>query len=115
MNRISRRDFAALAAGALLAGPARAQPGSALITRAVPGSGEKVPAVGLGTASVFDNDGAKTRQAAAEVVRTLTEGGGRLIDTASTYGDAEIVLGETTAGLREKIFIATKLESPADD
>lgn len=115
MNRISRRDFAALAAGALLAGPARAQSGSALITRAVPGSGEKVPAVGLGTASVFDNDGAKTRQAAAEVVRTLTEGGGRLIDTASTYGDAEIVLGETTAGLREKIFIATKLESPDAD
>ena len=33
---------------------------------------------------------------------------------ASTYGDAEIVLGKViaTAGLREKIFIATKLEAP---
>jgi aryl-alcohol dehydrogenase-like predicted oxidoreductase len=115
MNRISRRDFAALAAGAVLAGPACAQSASALITRAIPGSGERLPAVGLGTASVFDNDGAKTRQAAAEVVRTLTEGGGRLIDTASTYGDAETVLGVALDGIREKVFIATKLESPDAD
>jgi aryl-alcohol dehydrogenase-like predicted oxidoreductase len=42
------------------------------------------------------------------------KGGGRLIDTASTYGDAESVLGKVTAtaGLRDKLFIATKLESP---
>src|SRR5258707_14682324 len=41
-------------------------------------------------------------------------GGGRLIDTASTYGDAESVLGKVTAaaGVRDKLFIATKLESP---
>ena len=40
--------------------------------------------------------------------------GGRLIDTASTYGDAESVLGNVmaAAGLRDKIFIATKLEAP---
>src|SRR5207302_2590826 len=44
----------------------------------------------------------------------LVDNGGRLIDTASTYGDAETVLGEVTAltGLRDKVFIATKLESP---
>jgi aryl-alcohol dehydrogenase-like predicted oxidoreductase len=34
--------------------------------------------------------------------------------SSSTYGDAESVLGEVTAtgGLRDKLFIATKLESP---
>jgi diketogulonate reductase-like aldo/keto reductase len=39
---------------------------------------------------------------------------GRLIDTASTYGDAETVLGHVIAsgGLRDKLFIATKLEAP---
>jgi aryl-alcohol dehydrogenase-like predicted oxidoreductase len=44
----------------------------------------------------------------------LVKNGGRLIDTASTYGDAESVLGKViaTAGLRDKVFIATKLESP---
>jgi aryl-alcohol dehydrogenase-like predicted oxidoreductase len=115
MSSISRRDFVALAAGALLAGPARAQSQSALITRAIPGSGEKLPAVGLGTAYVFDNDSEKTRRAATEVVRTLIGGGGRLIDTASTYGDAETVLGAALAGTGDKAFIATKLESPDAD
>jgi aryl-alcohol dehydrogenase-like predicted oxidoreductase len=37
-----------------------------------------------------------------------------LVDTSSVYGDAEAVLGETIApaGLRDKLFIATKLEAP---
>jgi aryl-alcohol dehydrogenase-like predicted oxidoreductase len=55
-----------------------------------------------------------TRSKADAVVQALIESSGRLIDTASTYGDAESVLGEVTAarGLRGKLFIATKLESP---
>ena len=45
---------------------------------------------------------------------TLVDAGGRLIDTASTYGDAESVLGSVIAatGLRDKVFIATKVEAP---
>ena len=48
------------------------------------------------------------------MVQALVANGGRLIDTASTYGDAEIVLGNVIApaGLRDKLFIATKLEQP---
>jgi aryl-alcohol dehydrogenase-like predicted oxidoreductase len=115
MSPITRRNFAALAATALLARAACAQTSDApLLTRAIPSTGERVPTVGLGTAYVFDQDDERTRHAAAEVVRTLVEAGGRLIDTASTYGDAENVLGATiaTANLREKIFIASKLEAP---
>jgi aryl-alcohol dehydrogenase-like predicted oxidoreductase len=115
MSSINRRDVIVLAAGALLAGPAHAQSPGALITRAIPGSGEKLPAVGLGPAYVFDNDSEKTRRAATDVVRTLIGGGGRLIDTASTYGDAETVLGAALAGTGDKAFIATKLESPDAD
>ncbi len=39
---------------------------------------------------------------------------GDSIDTASTYGDAEVVLGKVIASahLREHVFIATKLEEP---
>jgi aryl-alcohol dehydrogenase-like predicted oxidoreductase len=107
--------FAAWAAGVLLARPAIAQTGAApLISRAIPGSGERIPVVGLGTAYVFDTDDERTRQSAATVIGTLVQGGGRLIDTASSYGDAERVLGEVIAGagLRDKLFIATKLEAP---
>jgi aryl-alcohol dehydrogenase-like predicted oxidoreductase len=70
--------------------------------------------VGLGTAAVFDTADATTRQKAGAVVQALIDNGGKLVDTASTYGDAERVLGEViaSAGLRDKVFIATKLESP---
>jgi aryl-alcohol dehydrogenase-like predicted oxidoreductase len=115
MTRITRRDFARLVAAAVLARPALAQTnGTPLITRAIPSTGERLPAVGLGTARVFDSDDAQTLRAAGEVVRTLVEAGGRLIDTASTYGDAESVLGNVlaAAGLRDKVFLATKLEEP---
>jgi aryl-alcohol dehydrogenase-like predicted oxidoreductase len=115
MTRITRRDLAALATAALLARPAFAQTDAApLITRAIPGTGERVPAVGLGTAEVFDSSDERTRSAAAQIVRTLVDAGGRLIDTASSYGDAETVLGAVIAaqGLRDKLFIATKLERP---
>src|SRR5690348_12102507 len=115
MARISRRELATLAAALWLSPPALAQEGaSPLLMRAIPSTGERIPAVGLGTAVVFDSDDEPTRRAAAQVVRTLVGAGGRLIDTASSYGDAEIVLGEViaTQGLRDKIFIATKLEAP---
>src|SRR5208282_48440 len=82
--------------------------------RAIPSTGERIPAVGLGTASVFDTDDGATRGAATQVIRTLVDAGGRLIDTASSYGDAESVLGNViaAAGLRDKVFVATKLEEP---
>jgi aryl-alcohol dehydrogenase-like predicted oxidoreductase len=115
MIRVTRRDFAALAGVALLARKALAQNETApLIERAIPSSGERLPAVGLGTARVFDSDDQRTRQAAFEVVRTLVDGGGRVIDTASSYGEAESVLGVVIAraALRDKLFVATKLEAP---
>jgi aryl-alcohol dehydrogenase-like predicted oxidoreductase len=113
-RRITRRDFAALAGGFLVSTSAVAETETPLLTRAIPGSGERIPAVGLGTAYVFDENNEATRSKAAAVVQALVKNDGRLIDTASTYGDAESVLGEVTAagGLRDKLFIATKLESP---
>jgi len=110
---LTRREFAAFAGASLLARPALAQTDS-LLMRAIPSTGERVPAVGLGTASIFDNANEATRNKAAAVIRALVENGAQIIDTASTYGDAEIVIGAEMAAsnLREKIFIATKLESP---
>jgi Aldo/keto reductase family len=110
---MTRREFTALAGAVVLSSPASAQTGE-LIARVIPGSGERLPAVGLGTAYVFDRNDETTRQKAAAVVQALVAGGGSLIDTSSAYGDAEAVLGEViaAAALRDKLFIATKLESP---
>jgi aryl-alcohol dehydrogenase-like predicted oxidoreductase len=114
MIRMSRRQFAAGAAAAGLIGPGvdAAENGS-LITRPIPSSGEPLPAVGLGTARVFNRDDEPTRRAAAQVLDALTAAGGRLVDTASTYGDAEAVLGSVIAGETRHgtLFIATKVEA----
>ena len=119
MVKLTRRQLAhvpiaALATGAAsLALPAFAQPAPPLTTRPIPSTGESLPAVGLGTAAVFDSADAATLQNARAVVRALIDNGGKLIDTASTYGDAERILGDVIgpADLRGKLFIATKLES----
>ncbi len=118
--RLTRREFAMLPGGvvaaslAMRAAAAPAGPDEPLITRAIPVSGEQLPAVGLGTAQVFDDDDQTTRQQAASVVQALLGNGGSLIDTASSYGDAEKVLGTViaTAEERAKLFLATKLETP---
>jgi aryl-alcohol dehydrogenase-like predicted oxidoreductase len=115
MTRIGRREFSALVGTQFLARRAFAQSAAAsLMTRPVPSTGERLPPVGLGTANVFDRDDEPARRSATLVVQTLVQGGGRLVDTASTYGDAESVLGGViaAAGMRDKIFIATKLEAP---
>jgi len=112
-HRMTRREFTVVTGATVLAPSALAQPAPPFV-RAIPSSGERLPAVGLGTAYVFNTNDEATRQKAASVVQALTGNGGRLIDTASSYGDAEAVLGEViaAAGLRDRLFIATKLEAP---
>src|SRR5215469_18916741 len=115
MTLITRRDLAMFVTAMLISRPALAQTNeSPPIIRAIPRTGERIPAVGLGTAYGFDRDDEQTRRAATLVVRTLVESGGQLIDTASTYGDAESVVGSVISneGFRDKVFIATKLEAP---
>jgi aryl-alcohol dehydrogenase-like predicted oxidoreductase len=117
---LTRRQFAILPAAGLALEPARliapafAQSALPPIMRPIPSSGEPLPAVGLGTAAVFDTTDAGTLKNARAVVRALIDNGGSLIDTASSYGDAERILGDVIgpAGIRNKVFIATKLESP---
>ena len=112
MTRLTRREFSAGVALPWLTRPVFAQ--APPVTRAIPSTGERLPVVGLGTANVFASDDEQTRRGAAQVLQTLADAGGRLVDTASTYGDAESVLGKVLAapGLRDMIFVATKLEAP---
>jgi aryl-alcohol dehydrogenase-like predicted oxidoreductase len=85
----------------------------AIIARPIPGSGERLPVIGLGTSRVFDVGGdPERRKACAAVLQTLVAGGGSLIDTAPSYGTPEEVVGDlvAAAGLTGKVFLATKLE-----
>ncbi len=76
-----------------------------------------MPVIGIGTAIVFDfgDDEAKLGERRA-VIRALVEGGGKLVDTAPAYGEAEARLGEivSSLGTRDRLFLATKFSSRAD-
>ena len=70
----------------------------ALITRAIPSSGERLPAVGLGSSATFA-EVARSADIAAlrEVLQALVEHGGRVVDTAPSYGASELVAGRIAA------------------
>jgi aryl-alcohol dehydrogenase-like predicted oxidoreductase len=110
------RRYLLKAAGAstLIATAARAfaQSEQPLITRPIPHSNEQLPVVGLGTATSFESVDQQQVAALQAVIDTLIAAGAKLIDTASTYGDAEAVVGSLVerAHARERLFLATKIE-----
>ena len=91
--------------------PAPALPGP-LNTRLIPGTGERLPVIGMGTSGSFEV-GTSTAERAPlrEVLRRFFAAGASVIDSAPTYGTAEDVLGPLLAeqGLRPKAWLATKL------
>jgi aryl-alcohol dehydrogenase-like predicted oxidoreductase len=95
-----------------LVGRSQAQNAESVMTRPIPHSGEELPIVGLGTAMSFPSANESQRAALKDVIDALVAGGGKLIDTASVYGNAESVIGDIVraSNARNKIFIATKIE-----
>ena len=71
------------------------------------------PVIGLGTANEFQvRPEADARANLKKVVDDLLAQGCKLIDTASSYGSAESVLGELLSDQdRSKVFLATKIEN----
>jgi len=114
---LTRRDavlaLGAAAAGTVLGGRAPgAGPGPAPLRRAIPSSGERIPAIGLGTWQTFDvGSSAAERAPLEQVLARFAELGGRVVDTSPMYGRSEEVVGALAAklGLTESLFLATKV------
>ncbi len=81
-------------------------------TKPIPGTGEPLPVVGLGTWQTFDvgPEGA-ARAPLAEVLRRFFDAGGRVIDSSPMYGRSESVVGDLVARVRPQAppFLATKV------
>lgn len=112
----SRRDAlrSGLTAGAALllrrpvwAATDPSAPDLPLITKPIPSTGEKLPAVGLGT----DKFRSSERDAIQAEIQRMQQMGGTVIDTAAAYGDSESLIGDSLAalGIRDRMFLATKL------
>jgi diketogulonate reductase-like aldo/keto reductase len=115
-SRFTRRRF--LQAGATAAALAPLLPTrlaaaqQAAIKKAIPSSGERISAIGVGTSRTFNVDVASAVQSPLlDVMRAFFDNGGQLIDSSPMYGNAEAVTGallaelDNTAGL----FTATKV------
>jgi aryl-alcohol dehydrogenase-like predicted oxidoreductase len=88
-----------------------------LIEHAIPSSGEKIPVIGIGTARRYDVSSAAEKAPLRDVLTRFPQMGGKLIDTAPGYGQAEAVVGEliNEIGNRPKYFLATKVSARNGD
>ncbi len=84
---------------------------SCMETRPIPGTGEPLPRVGLGTWQAFDvGPSAAERAPVAEVLRRFLAAGGRVIDSSPMYGRSEEVVGDLLrAAPHPRPFLATKV------
>ncbi len=83
-----------------------------LHSRIIPGANEAVPVIGIGTARRYQGAGTEEHLAPLrEAISRFAELGGRLIDTAPSYGNAEEVVGRLVEelGIRDRLFLATKV------
>ncbi len=83
-----------------------------MLRRPIPSSGERLPAIGLGTYQSFDvGSSATERQPVEEVLRLFVKRGGRVIDSSPMYGRSEEVIGALSEkiGAQRDLFLATKV------
>jgi aryl-alcohol dehydrogenase-like predicted oxidoreductase len=113
--KLNRRVFlgslGAVAATAGMPASLRAQSGS-ILTRAIPATGERIPAIGMGTWITFNvGRDQKRRAQRVKVLQTFFDLGGGMIDSSPMYGSSEEVVGHCLERISNKgsLFSATKV------
>jgi diketogulonate reductase-like aldo/keto reductase len=85
-------------------------------TRAIPSTGEKLPVIGMGTWQTFD---VRPKEAAPMelILQAFVELGGKVLDSSPMYGRSEEMAGYMIGkfGLRDKLFVATKVWTTGKD
>jgi diketogulonate reductase-like aldo/keto reductase len=84
---------------------------SELITKEIPRTKERIPAIGLGTFLTFDVLKNQPRNNIQQVLRRFWEGGGRTVDVSPLYGMSEVNVGEFARelGITNNLFITNKV------
>jgi aryl-alcohol dehydrogenase-like predicted oxidoreductase len=110
MDRREAIRFLAASAASAFVRPACAAP-TAPIERAIASTGERIPAIGMGTWITFDVAGDARAGAARNLILSdFFAAGGRLVDSSPMYGSSEQVLGERMpADAGGRLFAATKV------
>jgi len=77
-----------------------------MLRKPIPGSGESLPVIGLGTWKAFDVSNPAPLQ---PVIDELAKIGGAMIDSSPMYGRSEQAIGDLVAESRDRFFVATKV------
>ena len=82
-----------------------------LITKEIPQTKERIPAIGLGTFMTFDVKPDRPRDHLREVLRQFQASGGQMIDVSPLYGLSEVNVGEfaRTLGMTNNVLIVNKV------
>jgi aryl-alcohol dehydrogenase-like predicted oxidoreductase len=114
--RLSRRDFikvgAGIGAATLFPSTALFAQGGPLLQKKIPSSGESIPIIGLGTARRYEEVTTEAEKVPLrETIARFKGLGLKVIDSSSSYGTAEAVVGELIEALkiRDSLFLATKV------
>jgi diketogulonate reductase-like aldo/keto reductase len=115
---LTRRAMLRVGIGMMATRPARARAAAPILERPIPASGERIPAVGLGTWRTFDVGGSAAERAPLrEVLQRFVDLSGRVVDSSPMYGAAETVVGDLAAELAvdDRLFLATKVWASGRD
>ena len=108
MDRREAMGFLA-GVGAAAAIPCASLAAEPALARPIPASGEKLPAIGLGTWITFDVTDAAQRRARGDILRAFLDSGGRLVDSSPMYGASEETIGAAMPPDASRLFAATKV------
>ena len=109
----NRREFLgqALGIGALLSHPTSILGQETLPTRTIPISGEEIPVVGFGSSKPVLESPTEGTEPIANVLRTLLEYGGRVVDTSPRTEEIDRDFGRVLQDpeVRDRLFLTAKI------
>jgi diketogulonate reductase-like aldo/keto reductase len=109
---LNRRQLLALAGLTGVSGMVPAHAQATMPTRAIPGTNELLPVIGLGSSKVVQEIATNGPAPVAAVLRELVANGGRVVDTWPRNADNDRGFGEVISApdLRDALFVTTKID-----
>lgn len=118
MHRRRFLEIASVGVGMLATGSIPAASNQILLQKSIPSTGERLPAIGMGSSRTFNvGDDPVAREQRLGVLRTFFELGGGMIDSSPMYGSSEAVIGYGLHVLEPPpgLFSATKVWTSSGD
>ena len=106
--RLDRRQASLGLAASVLLPAARAEP---VFSKPIPATGERIPAIGMGSWLTFDVGSDRTAIAQrGRVLATFFAAGGTLVDSSPMYGSSQATIGAALQALKpSRLFAADKV------